>query len=209
MFVIKEGEAVHKVFISYHHPNDEHFKNQLVALNILYDIFLDYSTDTSDVDGNLDDAKIGEIIRDEYLLDSTVTILLVGTETRNRKQVDWEIYSSMLDGTVNKRSGILVVNLPTVNCSHFIPAHKGEKESVYPDVTHWEPVHSRTEYESQYPYMPARIIDNLLNKDAKISVVNWNRIIRDPDALSFLIDVTYKDKSICNYDLNRPMRKSN
>lgn len=199
---------MHKVFISYHHASDQYYKNELLALNTLYGIFLDQSVDTDDIDDDLDDSRIRELIRDEYLQDSTVTILLVGTETKNRKHVDWEIYSSMYDGKVNKKSGILVVNLPTVNCTYYDATHAGEKERVYPDTTNWILIDSRTEYESRYPYMPARIIDNLLKEDAKISVVNWSRIENDPDILSFLIDATFNDRASCNYDLNRPMRRA-
>lgn len=199
---------MHSVFISYHHANDQYYKEQLLALNTRYGIFLDQSVDTGDIDDDLDDSRIRELIRDEYLQDSTVTILLVGTETKNRKHVDWEIYSSMYDGKVNKKSGILIVNLSTVNCTHCTATHAGEKERVYPDITNWTSIDSRTEYESRYPYMPARIIDNLLKKDAKVSVVNWSRIENDPDALSFLIDATFNDRASCNYDLSRPMRRA-
>ncbi len=200
---------MHKVFISFHHANDQYYKEQLLFFNNLYDIFLDHSVDTGDIDDDLDDSTIREIIRDEYLQDSTVTILLVGTETRNRKHVDWEIYSSMYDGRVNKKSGILVVNLPIVNCTNHIAVHLGEKERVYPDITNWKSIDNRTECDSLFPYMPPRIIDNLLKKDAKVSVVDWNRIMSDPDTLSFLIDATYNDRVSCNYDLSRPMRRAN
>ncbi len=77
---------MHKVFISYHHANDQYYKEMLLALNTRHDIFLDQSVDTGDIDDDLDDSRIRELIRDEYLQDSTVTILLVGTETKNRKQ---------------------------------------------------------------------------------------------------------------------------
>ena len=200
---------MHKVFISYHHKNDQYYKEQLLALNNLYNIFLDYSVDTGDIDDDLDDSTIRELIRDEYLRDTTVTILLVGTETMNRKHVDWEIYSSMYDGRLNKKSGILVVNLPTINCTYYTAAHAGEKERVYPDTTNWMSIGSRTDYESRYPNMPARIIDNLLKRDAKVSVVNWGRIENDPDTFSFLIDATFNDRAICNYDLGRSMRRAN
>ncbi|WP_205414904.1 TIR domain-containing protein, partial [Klebsiella pneumoniae] len=68
-----------------------------------------------DIDEDEAPQKIREIIRDEYLRDTSVLILLVGTETKNRKHVDWELYSSMRDSTINKKSGILVVNLPSTN----------------------------------------------------------------------------------------------
>ncbi len=100
---------MHKAFISYHHASDQMYKQALLDINRQHSLFLDASVDTDDIDEDLDDQAIRRIIRDEYLRDSTVTILLVGTETRQRKHIDWEIYSSMYDGAVNKKSGVLVV----------------------------------------------------------------------------------------------------
>ncbi len=79
----------HKVFISYHHANDQGYKESLNEWNKNngYDIFIDASVDTGDIDENLSDDAIRQKIRDEYLRDSSVTILLVGTETKNRKHV--------------------------------------------------------------------------------------------------------------------------
>ena len=200
---------MHKVFISYHHANDQDYKEQLLLLNRQYDIFLDQSVDTGDIDDNLSNERIRELIRDQYLRDSSVTILLVGTETKSRKHIDWEIYSSMYDGQINKKSGILVVNLPTVGCDIVTANHEGEKERVYPKGINWIETSDRSDYERWYPYMPARIIDNLLSKEAKISVAKWDKIMNDPGILEFLIDATYKDRTACNYDLSRPMRKAN
>ena len=199
----------HRVFISYHHANDENYKEELLLLNLMHEIFLDWSVDTGDIDDDLTDERIRELIRDEYLRDSTVTILLVGTETKGRKHVDWEIYSSMYDGRVNKKSGILVINLPITGCTYYWTTHLREKEIVYPEVTDWQSIDTRGEYERLYPHMPARIIDNLLNKDAKISVTSWDKVANSPQILAFLIEATHKDRTACEYDLSRPMRRAN
>jgi len=199
----------HKVFISYHHQNDQYYKDRLLDINRRYPLFVDISVDTGDIPDNLDDDTIRQTIRDEYLRDSTVTIILVGIETKWRKHVDWEIYSSMYDGAVNKKSGILVVNLPSTNSTYCTATHVGEKERVYPETTSWTSINSRAEYESRYPYMPDRIIDNLLNHDAKISVVNWNKIERNLEIIEFLIDATFNDRLNCKYDLGRAMRRAN
>lgn len=199
----------HKVFISYHHENDQWYKNEILRLNRLYDIFIDQSVDTGDINDNLNDQEIREIIRDNYLRDTTVTILLVGTETMRRKHIDWEIYSSMYDGKINKKSGILVINLPSISCPYFYASHSEEKSVIYPENIKWESIDTRTEYERRFPYMPARIIDNLLENNVKISVVNWNKIDNNVENLRFLIDKTFQDRSFCDYDLSRPMRRSN
>ena len=86
---------MHKVFISYYH-GDQEYKDDLVKLSDQRGIFVDRSVDTGDISDDLSDERIRELIRDSYLRDSTVTIVLVGTETQRRKHVDWEIYSSML-----------------------------------------------------------------------------------------------------------------
>lgn len=202
--------AKHKIFISYHHANDQKYKEALIGANGQYDLFIDASVDTGDIDDNLNDEAIRQKIRDEYLKDSTVTIILVGLQTKYRKHIDWEIYSSMYNGKVNKQSGILVINLPSTGCTTFTAAHgEDEKRKIYPSTKSWTSITTRAEYERRYPYMPDRIIDNLLNKDAKISVTNWDNIKDDISKLEFLIDVTFNDRFNCKYDLSRPMRRKN
>ena len=175
-----------------------------------YDIFIDASVDTGDIDENLSDQSIRQKIRDEYLRDSTVTILLVGTETKNRKHIDWEIYSSMYDGQVNKKSGVLVIQLPSTGCTTYTAAHgEEEKAALYPHNSSWVSVTTRTDYESRYPYMPKRIVDNLLKSGAKVSVANWETITASSEKLKLMIDLTYNGRAGCDYDLSSQMRRSN
>lgn len=205
----------HKVFISYHHDNDQLYKDYLSTFGKLNDIFIDISVDTGDIDENLDDQSIRKKIRDEYIKDASVLILLVGTETKNRKHIDWEIYSSMYDGTINKKLGIIVIQLPSIFPQYYGAPHgNDEKTSLYPNTSSWIHISSREEYEQRYPYLPARIIDNLMVTDVKISVTRWVDITDDgttlnKDALSKIIDWAFQDKSNCEYNLSRPMRRNN
>ena len=200
---------MHKVFITYHHDNDQCHKESLLQINEQHRVFVDKSVDTADISDDLDDQTIRRIIRDDYLRDSTVTILLVGTATRHRKHVDWELYSSMIDGTVNKKSGILVVNLPSTGSELCMTGHgSSEKARVYPEISNWVTVDTRAEYQRRYPFMPERIVDNLLTNKAFISVVPWAKAA-NPDNLRFLINATFEDRDNCNYDLNRNMRRQN
>ena len=91
---------MHKVFISYHHKNDQKYKEYLSEMGETWDIFIDQSVQTGDISETLGTQAIRRKIRDERLRDSTVTILLCGTETRFRKHVDWELKSSMIDGQI-------------------------------------------------------------------------------------------------------------
>ncbi|MCL2790981.1 MAG: TIR domain-containing protein [Desulfobulbus sp.] len=195
-----------KVFISYHHKNDQWAKDALVEFNEKNRIFIDKSVDTGGIDDSIPDETIRRKIRDEYLRDSTLTIILVGTETQYRKHIDWELYSSMIDGSVNKKSGIITIMLPSTNCESWFAAHAGEKEAVYPDWHSWRTLTTRVEYEQEYPCLPARIIDNLL-VGAKISVTPWKRI--NIDSLHFLIEAAFQDRESCQYDFSRAMRRSN
>lgn len=199
---------VHKVFISYHHANDQDYKVTLLDINNRLGVFIDKSVDTGDINPNLPDESIRMKIRDDYLRDSTVTVLLVGSEMAGRKHIDWELYSSMIDGRVNKKSGIVVVQLPSTNPEHFTAAHGDtEKKQVYPEVSSWCSIDSRSEYERRYPYLPDRIIDQLLATDAKVSVTQWSRLGRNLENLALLIDCACQDRASCNYDLSRSMKK--
>lgn len=199
--------ARHKVFISYHHANDQWAKDRLIELNKQYDFFIDCSVNTGDIPDEWDDQKIRTEIRDNYLRDSTVTILLVGTETKNRKHIDWELYSSMFDGTVNKKSGIVVIMLPSTGCTYNQASHADEQKDVFPLVDSWKKLKTRSEFESCFPCMPDRIIDNLLAEKASVSVANWDQL--NVSQLSVLIDNAAKDRANNQYDMSRPMKRKN
>jgi len=105
----------HKVFISYHHDNDEEYKKRFVEVfGEILDGFIDKSVEDGDIDDtNLSAEQIYKIIRDEYIKDSTVTIVLIGIEIWRRKHIDWEIATSLWNGLKNKRNGLLGILLPT------------------------------------------------------------------------------------------------
>ncbi len=83
----------------------------------------------------------------------------------------------MYDGQVNKKSGVLIINLPSTACTNFTAAHGDEEKiTIYPSTSSWTTLENRSDYEARYPYMPSRIIDNLLKSGAKVSVTNWDNI---------------------------------
>lgn len=197
----------HKVFISFHHKNDQIYKDELVKLGENNDIFIDGSVDLGEIPEDWTDQHIREYIRDSHLKDTTVTILLVGTETKNRKHVDWEIYSSMFDGNVNKKSGLIVILLPSAKSEYFTCSHNDEKSKIYPEQKSWTSINTRLEYERRYPYLPARIIDNLLAKNVCISVINWDKLT--VENLRMMIDNAYNCRATNQYDMSRAMKRKN
>ena len=82
----------HKVFVSYHHKNDQKYRNDFEDLFAnQHDIMISKSVQIGDIDTNLKTDTIRQKIRDEYLRDSTVTIVLIGSQTWQRKHVDWKL----------------------------------------------------------------------------------------------------------------------
>ncbi|HGZ2397688.1 TPA: TIR domain-containing protein [Escherichia coli] len=200
----------HKVFISYHHANDQWYKNELEKMNDVFDIFVNRSVSLGDIDEEEEPQKIREIIRDEYLRDTSALILLVGTETKNRKHVDWELYSSMRDSPRNGKSGIFIINLPSTGTNNIRASHgENEKNEFHPNITEWITINDRTTYKEIYPYMPERVIDNLMSEKSYISIVNWDQIHNNPENLRKMIELTYQDKDKCEYVFPTPMRMRN
>ncbi len=54
-------------------------------------------------------------VRSEFIGDSTVTMVLVGSCTHSRRYVDWELKSSLRQGTSYIPNGVLGVALPSVS----------------------------------------------------------------------------------------------
>lgn len=104
----------HKVFISYHHDNDQKYKEQFESLfEDRHEIIVSRAVGMGDIDENLPTETIRQKIRDKFLSDSTVTVVLIGSQTWQRKHVDWEISSSLRDTKHSPRSGLLGILLPT------------------------------------------------------------------------------------------------
>ena len=193
---------LHKTFISYHHANDQRYKDYIVRkFNGIS--FIDQSVDTHDIDDRLSDDSIRTLIRDNYLRDSTVTIVLAGSETKHRKHVDWEIYSSMYNGSINRKSGIIVVNLPSISQIQITHSKK-EKELIRP-YNSWSYI---SDYTGLLIGIPIRIIDNLRN-NVPITIVNYNTIMNNPYVFREMIHIAFSRRFTNNYTLLRPMRKRN
>ena len=100
-----------KVFISYYHEDDEEYKDRLVQA--LDSKAIDKSVSPGDIhDKNLPLDEIRRRIRDYHIADATVTIVLIGPCTWQRKHVDWEISASLIHRRKNPRCGLLGLLLP-------------------------------------------------------------------------------------------------
>lgn len=156
----------HKVFVSYHHANDQIYRDRFERLFVdRHDIMVSKSVQIGDIDPGHNTETIRQIIREDYLRDSTVTVVLVGRETWKRKHVDWEIAASIRDTRFSPRSGLLGIILPT-----------------YPGF-------DACEYD---PYtIPPRLYDNIACKFAQIKL--WTE---DPDAVQQWIHEAYERRNV-------------
>ena len=102
---------IHKVFVSYHHANDQIYREKFEKM--MGSHMISGSVEMGDIEDGLKTETIRQKIRDEYLGDTSVTVVLIGTETWKRKHVDWEISSSLRKTEKNPRSGLIGILLPT------------------------------------------------------------------------------------------------
>ena len=104
----------HKCFVSYRQDDEVEVKK---FIDDYGDIFIAKVLGVSDEDDFIDSTETEYLrrrIRELYLTDSTVTIVLIGKCTWARRYVDWEIASTLRNDPNNKRSGLLGITLPSV-----------------------------------------------------------------------------------------------
>ena len=135
----------HKTFVSYHHQNDQEYKDLLVA-EMAADI-VDRSVEDADIDDGLGTETIWEKIRDEHIAEATVLLVLIGRHTWSRKFVDWEIGSALNKSKNNSRCGVLGIVLP----DH--PDYG--KRHLDPDL------------------LPQRLVSNVGGEDPYVRVYHW------------------------------------
>lgn len=126
----------HNVFVSYHHQNDQYYREEFEKLfNNIYDVMVSKSVQIGDIDPNLPSERVRQIIRDKYLRDSTVTVVLIGSETWKRKHIDWEIAASIRNTQYNSRSGLLGIILPSYHSNYRIENGQYKKSFIPPRLS--------------------------------------------------------------------------
>lgn len=205
----------HKVFISFHH-GDEQYKNFLIEQKIVNldnntpeSIFDNYSVGDGDIDDSkMEPEQIRKKIRKEYIQKATVMVLLCGKETRKRKHIDWEIQAAMYSDEKDSQLGIIVISLPTIKQCVRHSDHREKKILGNESLTTCFFSLNRNDHEKNFPYMPSRIIDNLM-KQVPITVVSWKTIQNKPKILMQLIDNAFIRKDSIVYDHSTPLRRNN
>ena len=136
----------HKVFVSFHEEDRKYRK--LFANHMGSDV-VDKSVGDGDIDPELKVDTTRGKIRDEFIADATVTVVLVGQCTWQRKYVDWEIGSSLRETRNNSRCGLIGIRLPT-----------------HPDF-------GKPDYRKRKFLIPPRLADNLGATGAFARMYDW------------------------------------
>ena len=114
-----------KCFISYTHLDEDEVSDWVEKWAEKNGVFipkiLGVSDDDSDVINSDNPTYVMSKIRDQYLLDSTVTIVLIGNCTHSRRYVDWELKSTLRRGKNYTPNGLLGIILPSKGKTAYWP----------------------------------------------------------------------------------------
>ena len=125
-----------KVFVSYHHQRDQAYYDRFASLFAGgYEIITDTSVDRRIGSDSVDYQQ--QVIREQHITGSSITVVLCGAETWKRRWVDWEIHM-----TLNKQHALLGICLPTnpkdINGKVTVPARlHANIVSGYAHFIHW------------------------------------------------------------------------
>lgn len=139
----------HKVFLSYYYEEDAHYR--YLFEKYFSNVIVSKSVEVGDIEPNRNSDYVYQKLRDEYLRDSTVTVVLIGQHTWQRKFVDWEVYATLRNTKYNARSGLLGLILPTYRRpkpdkynAHTIPprlydnvAERNDGQQPYANIYWW------------------------------------------------------------------------
>lgn len=116
-------EIKRRVFISHYKGDKTEVDNFIDCFANRLGIFTPYVLGANENDEFIDSTDTDYVmsqIREKYLKDSTVTIVLIGSCTHSRRYVDWEIKSSLRQGDYTP-NGLLGIVLPSQNNSAYLP----------------------------------------------------------------------------------------
>lgn len=118
------SDTRHKLFISYHHDDQKEVEKFIETFADERNVFIaralgvDMEQDIIDSD---DTDYVMKRIRELYLKDSTVTVVLMGKCTWARRYVDWELQASLRSGGTVTPNGLLGIKLPSYTRNSQFP----------------------------------------------------------------------------------------
>lgn len=115
---IRTAAIRHKVFIAYHHEDEDAVTKFMKRFDQQNKVFITRALG-EEMPGdviNSDNARyVMDRIRKLYLEDSTVTIVMLGRCTWARRYVDWELQASLRSGEQTTPNGVLGIKFQSAN----------------------------------------------------------------------------------------------
>ncbi len=106
-------EKRHKIYICYHHGQDDSYKDKFIEnIALVEKTFATRDDHFGNIAPDTTIKRTKALIRERFLRDSTVTVVLVGKESWKRRHTDWEISASITDTQLQGRSGLVGILLP-------------------------------------------------------------------------------------------------
>lgn len=113
-----------RVFISHYRGDRTEVDNFINYFAKQHGVFTPYVLGANDNDEFINSTNTDYVmtqIRRKYLLDTTVTIVLIGNCTHSRRYVDWEIKSSLRQGGYTP-NGLIGIILPSKGDNAHLPS---------------------------------------------------------------------------------------
>ncbi|WP_064967028.1 TIR domain-containing protein [Tenacibaculum ovolyticum] len=132
-----------KIFISYYHQ-EESYKQQFE--NLFDDIIVNKSVKEKDIDKSNHSRYTDQLIRDEYINQATILVVLIGQKTRCRKHVDWEISAALSHDVGDVYAGLVGIRLKEhsdyglgekYNCNNIPKRLANNLETGYASIHDW------------------------------------------------------------------------
>ena len=141
------SDVRHKVFISYHHVDQDEVNKFIEKFDDCDDICITRAVGagmSTDIIDSTNTSYVMRRIRELYLKDSTVTIVLLGKCTWARRYVDWEIQASLRNSDTITPNGLLGIKLPSYDDNYYphrlnlnLLAEDDEKDDCYARVINY------------------------------------------------------------------------
>lgn len=158
------------VFISYYHHDDQEKRQEFD--NLFRDLVINQSVKLDDIDGENSDDYIHRLINQGYMKDTTVLAVLLGSKTKCRKHVDWEIGGALNWKVGDRYAGLLGIRLPshpdyrlgkTYNVANYSERFMANINSGYAVVIDWTEDRKKFQDAIELAYSRRNESDKIIN----------------------------------------------
>lgn len=192
----------HKTFISYHHKNEQNEKNRIVE-EFKDEDFIDASVNEGDINTDLSEDKIMRKIRDDYLKDSSVTLVLIGRETAKRPFINSEIQASLWGDNPNGLLAVVtddlyedIYDISICKCGNKVRSPK-EHDVYLPDLVRKNrEIERNKDRENECHYSDSELY---------CSLISFSQFLEDPD---YYIHEAYVKREELDYKIAKKLDES-